>query len=205
VELLLIRHGLPVRIDDAGGPADPALSEEGREQARRLAGWYGDGTEPIDAVYTSPLLRARQTAEPLAEATGHQVVVDDELAEFDRGFHFYVPLEELKAAGDPRYKEIMSGTWETGEEVEVDPETFRQVVVGAVERVIAGNPGGRVAVVCHGGVVNAYASHVLGIPSILFFNPGYTSVSRILAARSGERSILSLNEMGHLRQYPASA
>ena len=197
MELLLIRHGLPVRIDDAGGPADPELSEEGWDQARQLAAWYGDGREPLAAVYCSPLRRARETAMPLAEATGLEVVVDDELAEFDRGFHFYVPLEELKAAGDPRYRQIMSGEWD--ETVEVDPDTFRQVVVGAVERVIAANPGGRVAVVCHGGVVNAYASHVLGIETTLFFNPGYTSVSRILAARSGERSILSLNEVGHLR------
>ena len=195
MELLLIRHGLPVRIDDAGGPADPELSEEGWEQARRLAAWYRD--DGIGAVYCSPLRRARETAMPLAEATGHEVVVDEELAEFDRGFHFYIPLEELKAAGDPRYREIMSGDWD--DTVEVDPEMFRRVVVGAVERVIAANPGGRVAVICHGGVVNAYASHVLGLSSTLFFNPGYTSVSRILAARSGERSILSLNETGHLK------
>ena len=195
MELLLIRHGLPVRVDDAGGPADPELSEEGWEQARRLAAWYRD--DGIGAVYCSPLRRARETAMPLAEATGHEVVVDEELAEFDRGFHFYIPLEELKAAGDPRYREIMSGDWD--DTVEVDPEMFRQVVVGAVERVIAANPGGRVAVICHGGVVNAYASHVLGLSSTLFFNPGYTSVSRILAARSGERSILSLNETGHLK------
>src|SRR5687768_7350270 len=133
MELLLIRHGLPVRIDDAGGPADPELSEEGWEQARRLAAWYRD--DGIGAVYCSPLRRARETAMPLAEATGHEVVVDEELAEFDRGFHFYIPLEELKAAGDPRYREIMSGDWD--DTVEVDPEMFRQVVVGAVERVIA--------------------------------------------------------------------
>ena len=198
MELLLIRHGLPVRIDDAGGPADPELSEEGWDQARRLAAWYAD--EGIGAVYSSPLRRARETAMPLAEATALEVVVDDELAEFDRGFHFYVPLEELKASRDPRYQQIMSGEWD--DSVEVDADTFREVVVGAVERVIAAHPGGRVAVVCHGGVVNAYASHVLGISSALFFNPGYTSVSRILAARSGERSILSLNETGHLRGVP---
>jgi hypothetical protein len=42
---------------------------------------------------------------------------------------------------------------------EVDPETFRRVVVVAVERIIEANPGRRVAVVCHGGVINAWASH----------------------------------------------
>src|SRR3712207_5965516 len=37
MELLIIRHGLPVRIDDAGGPADPELSEEGHRQAALVA------------------------------------------------------------------------------------------------------------------------------------------------------------------------
>jgi probable phosphoglycerate mutase len=57
-----------------------------------------------------------------------------------------------------------------------------------------------VAVVCHGGVINAFAGEVLGIREpFLFFDPGYTSISRFLAAKSGERSVLSLNETGHLR------
>jgi probable phosphoglycerate mutase len=55
-----------------------------------------------------------------------------------------------------------------------------------------------VAVVCHGGVINAYLSSVLGIDPILFFEPYYTCVNRVLAARTGERSILSVNETGHL-------
>jgi hypothetical protein len=44
-----------------------------------------------------------------------------------------------------------------------------------------------------------YAGHVLGIDDPLFFLPGYTSISRVLAASSGERSIASLNETAHLR------
>src|SRR5215210_1606869 len=91
VELILVRHGLPVRIDDADGPADPELSDEGRAQAVRLADWLR--RDPIDAVYVSPMRRAIQTADPLADALGVDPVVDDELAEFDRDAHFYVPLE----------------------------------------------------------------------------------------------------------------
>jgi probable phosphoglycerate mutase len=192
VELIIIRHGLPVRIDDAEGPADPQLSEEGHDQARRLAAWLvHDG---VDAVWTSPMLRARETAAPLAEAVGVEVVVDDELAEFDRDQHFYIPIEDLKASGDPRYEAMMRGEFEG----EVDPETFRQVVVVAMERVIEANPGKTVAVVCHGGVINAYASHVLGIAAPLFFEPPYTCVNRFLCSSRGHRTLRSLGETGHL-------
>jgi probable phosphoglycerate mutase len=55
-------------------------------------------------------------------------------------------------------------------------------------------------VICHGGVVNAYAGHVLGIDDPLFFLPAYTSISRILASGSGPRSIKSLNETAHVRE-----
>jgi 2,3-bisphosphoglycerate-dependent phosphoglycerate mutase len=194
MELLIIRHGLPVRIDDAGGPADPGLSESGHEQARRLADWLRH--ERITAIWTSPMRRAVQTAEPLAHAFGHEPVVDDELAEFDRNQHFYVPIEELKASGDPRYEQIMRGEPMEGE---VDPYTFREVVTVAIERIVEANRGGTVAIVCHGGVINAYASHVLGIDFPLFFQPHYTSVNRFLASSAGHRSVASLNEVGHLR------
>ena len=56
------------------------------------------------------------------------------------------------------------------------------------------------AIVCHGGVINAYLAHVLGIgPATEFFYPNYTSIHRVAAARTGERSILSVNETAHLR------
>jgi probable phosphoglycerate mutase len=193
MELLIIRHGLPVRVDDAGGPADPELAEEGHEQARRVATFLAD--EGITTVYTSPMRRAVQTAAPLAELLGVEPVVDDELAEFDRDQHFYVPIEELKAARDPRYEAMLRGEHDG----EVDPVAFREIVTVAVERVIESNPGGTVAIVAHGGVINAYASHVLGLESALFFLPHYSSVNRFLCSRQGHRSVRSLNETGHLK------
>jgi probable phosphoglycerate mutase len=195
VELLIIRHGLPVRVENQeGGPAaDPELSEAGHDQARRLAEWLR--AEALDAVYVSPMRRAAQTAVPLAEAHGLEPIVDDELAEFDRDSHFYIPLEELKEAKDPRYDQMMKGEFET----EVDPYTFREVVTVAVERVVEAHPRQTVAIVCHGGVINAYASHVLGIDFPLFFQPDYTSVNRFMASSRGHRSVASLNDTGHLR------
>ena len=195
MELLLIRHALPIRREDVEGPADPELSEAGRDQAMHLANWLAD--ERLDAVYSSPMQRARETAAPLASIHGLEVLVDDELAEYDRNSHWYVPVEELKAAGDPRWREIVAGEWG---DIEVDPETFRDVVHKAVERLIDTNPSKRIAAVCHGGVINAYLSKILGIDNPTgFFYPNYTSIHRVMAARSGERTVHTLNETAHLR------
>jgi probable phosphoglycerate mutase len=62
VELMLIRHGLPVRRELDTGRADPELSEAGQAQAHHLAAYLS--TERIDAVYSSPLRRALETAAP---------------------------------------------------------------------------------------------------------------------------------------------
>jgi probable phosphoglycerate mutase len=188
MELLLIRHALPLRVEgvDGTGPADPDLAELGRAQAKALAEWLVD--EQIDAVWSSPMRRAWQTAEPVSERLGLPVQVDDGLCEFDRDASSYIPIEELKAAGDPRWNEVPER-----------PEHFQATVVAAVERVVAACPAQRVAVVCHGGVINAYAGHVVGIDEPLFFLPHYTSISRIFASTRGHRSIASLNETAHVR------
>jgi probable phosphoglycerate mutase len=188
MELLLIRHALPVRVDEGTkeGPADPHLAPRGVEQAEALAAWLE--TESIDAIWSSPMKRAEETAGPVARALALPVTVDEGLAEFDRHADSYIPIEELKAANDPRWYEVPER-----------PEDFVAHVVAAVERVIAAHPSQRVAVICHGGVVNAYTGHVLGIDDPLFFLPAYTSISRVLASAGGPRSIASLNETAHVR------
>lgn len=188
MELLLIRHALPVRVDEGSvdGPADPALAPLGERQSAALAAWLA--AEPIDAIWCSPMRRARETAAPLAAMLGLEVRMDDGLAEYDKHAASYIPIEELKAANDPRWNQLPER-----------PEEFAAEVVEAVERVIDAHPRQRVAVVCHGGVINAYTGHVLGIADPLFFLPAYTSISRVLASTTGVRSIDSLNEAGHLR------
>jgi probable phosphoglycerate mutase len=188
MELLLIRHALPLRIDEGhgSGPADPALAPRGVDQAVALAEWLA--TEQVDALWASPMRRALETAGPVAERLGLAVTVDEGLAEWDREALSYVPIEELKAANDPRWHQPPER-----------PEHFMAVVVEAVERVVAAHPSQRVAVVCHGGVINAYAGHVLGVDDPLFFVPNYTSISRVLASAAGPRSIGSLNESAHVR------
>jgi probable phosphoglycerate mutase len=188
MELLLIRHALPVRVDEGSvdGPADPGLAAIGLDQAKAVAEWLAE--EAIDAIWCSPMRRARETAAPLATRLGLEVIVEDGIAEYDRESPSYIPVEELKAANDPRWYEVPER-----------PDHFRGVVVEAVERIVEAHPRQRVAVVCHGGVINVYTGHVLGLDDPLFFLPGYTSISRVLAASTGERSIASLNETAHLR------
>lgn len=194
MELILIRHAEPVRIVDADGPADPPLAERGRAQAAALAAYLGG--EAISGVWTSPMRRARETAAPLAEALGLDVVVDTELAEWDREATTYIPIEELKAAKDERWVAMVEGNLESDG---IDLERFRAGVISAIEHVITGNPGASVAVVCHGGVINTYLASILGIDRPLWFEPRYTGIHRVLASRRGDRSIDTLNETAHLR------
>ena len=194
MEILLIRHGLPIRVENGDGtPADPPLCAEGRSQAERMAMWLeGAG---IDAVYASPMRRARETSAPLAERLGLQVEIEPGIAEYDRDADFYIPMEELKRLDYERWKRFVTDGYGEG----VDMAAFQAEVVAAMERLIAANTGRRIAVVCHGGVINAWAALVLGIEPRLFFDPRYTSINRFMAARSGERSLVSLNETAHLR------
>lgn len=195
MDLLLIRHALPVRVEGADGPADPPLSPVGHRQSRALVDWLAP--EPLDALYVSPMARARETATPLAAHRGLPAVVTEGVAEFDRDADSYVPMEELKAANDPRWQEIVDGGYFG--DGELTPEAFQATVVESVEAIIDDNPGGVAAVVCHGGVINAYLAHVLGIDELLFFEPAYTSISRVRASRRGHRMVVSVNEAAHLR------
>jgi probable phosphoglycerate mutase len=195
MELLLIRHGLPVRRELESGAADPELSEAGLQQAQHLAQYLS--TERLDAVYASPMRRAHQTAQPLADSQGLPVVIVDEVAEWDRHSNEYIPMEELKASGDPRWQLVMRGEWP---DRELSPDEFRVQVVSKLEELIAAHGGQRIAVVCHGGVIAGYLTHILGLVEPHgFFYPNYTSIHRVAAARSGERTIVTLNETSHLR------
>lgn len=124
-------------------------------------------------------------------------MVHEGVVEFDKDADSYVPMEELKAAGDPRWQEIVDGGYFG--DGDLTPEQFQSTVVEAIEDVIARHAGAAAAIVCHGGVINAYVAHVLGIDDLLFFEPGYTSITRIRASRRGHRMVVSLNETAHLR------
>jgi probable phosphoglycerate mutase len=193
MELILIRHGLPQHVETRdGSPADPPLSEIGHAQAGQMATWLQN--EAIDVLFSSPMARAHQTAEPLARAQGLDIELRDGVAEFDQHSDAYVPVEKLKQIDYERWKRLMQG------DLDVDMGAFADAVIQTLEEIVTAHKGRRVAVTCHGGVINVWTAHVIGFTPRMFFNPDYTSINRFQCASSGERSVITLNEAIHLRE-----
>ena len=197
MDLLWVRHAEPERIAGGTGvPANPRLTERGQQQAQRLADWLAH--EHVDVVLSSPQRRAQETAAPIAAAHGLDVVIHDGLVEYDVQSDSYIPMEELRASNDPALLDMAEGRWEAfgGETA----DEFRARVSKTIDDIVGTYPGRRVVAVCHGGVVNVALGIVLGLAPDrpFFFDPHYTSLSRMVASRTGVRSIASLNEQSHL-------
>jgi probable phosphoglycerate mutase len=105
-------------------------------------------------------------------------------------------MEELRETDPDRIQAMLEGRWESfgGESAEV----FRTRVAKTTQEIIDAYPGQRVVAVCHGGVVNVALAIVLGIDKFLWFDPRYTSLSRMVASRTGEKSVVTVNEHAHL-------
>jgi broad specificity phosphatase PhoE len=155
--------------------------------------------EEFDALYASPLLRAQETAAHLQSALGIEIQIEDGIAEYDRMSEAYIPIEEVKRSDDPEIQAHWKALAEDRlEDLIADAHTFRPRVAEATERLIANHPSQRIVAVCHGGVINVALAIVLGIDRALWFDPHYTSLSRMIASRAGVRSLASLNERAHL-------
>lgn len=164
-ELLVVRHG-ETEYNRRGlyqGHADSPLTETGRAQARLLAPRLrklGCGV----TVHCSDLGRARCTAELLVEPGVQRIRTEADLRE--RGYGAFEGMSRTEIAA--RHPEVASGRVGSSGYTPPGGETMQAFIAricGAFER-IAGNHGGeRVLVVTHGGVVTAFARHVLGIPA----------------------------------------
>ena len=189
MELILIRHGRPERSAES---SDPPLDASGKDQARRVGAALA--RERIDAVVSSTMRRAVQTALPFAEAAGLRIAQHEGLVEWDRDAGSYTPMEVLKRDNYPAWQAFVARGQDAGALA-----LFQQTVVAALEGVVAAHPGRRVAVFCHGGVINVWTAHILEMRPRLFFEPQYASIHRYLCASTGQRNLLSLNDVAHLR------
>jgi probable phosphomutase (TIGR03848 family) len=160
--LLLIRHALcdPVGRSIAGRSPGVHLNAEGRHQAAALA--EALAALPVRAVYSSPLDRAVETAEPLARRFGREVEMLEELNELDFGewtgrmLHELEPLALWRAWNDSRSAARIPGG-----------ESMAEVVHRALEgvrRIQRAHDGGMVAAVSHGDVIRGLLAHLLGMP-----------------------------------------
>jgi broad specificity phosphatase PhoE len=133
------------------GHTDRPLTERGLEQAGELADLLTD--VPLDAVYSSPLRRARVTAEVVAARRGLEVVSLDTLREVDVGSWAGLSRAEVELRFPEGWRSWLGGGpgWTDGESYE---EMGRRVL-RALHEIAAAHPGGSVLVVSHGGPVRA--------------------------------------------------
>jgi probable phosphomutase (TIGR03848 family) len=203
--VLLVRHGHTNTTGSVlpGRTAGLHLSDNGRTQALRAAELIADGST-IDAVYSSSLERARETAAPIGEATGCRVKIDRGLLECDFGEWTGESLAELMKRPE----------WAT---VQRAPSSFRfpggesfvemQVrIVSTIERLRARHPGGTIVCVSHADPIKAAIAHAIGTHLDLFqrivISPASVSV---LAYVAGGPAVLSVNSTGRpLRELTLS-
>jgi len=210
IELYLIRHGdaLPdaAEVSLEGSYNGQSLSALGRKQAQALVDRLQE-VGPV-AIYSSHIARAHQTALPSATALRLEIQVDRELREIEVG-----PIgPDLPPNPSPhdiaqnlraRLNAIATIALTTGLWSEIpgseSGERLRARATAAISRIAAAHPGQRVAIVSHGGLINAYIAAMLGIERDYFFPCANASIS-IVRIKDDRRLLLTLNEVAHLRQ-----
>jgi broad specificity phosphatase PhoE len=154
--LLLVRHA---ETDDnaamrLSGWTDTDLSPRGESQVELLADHFNRQHGQIDALYSSPLIRARRTAEAIGARTGHTPILLDDLREMYFGELDGLPFEELRDAyahllAADENSELEDFVWPSGE----SRSGFTSRVLRATDAIAARHPGRSVGIVTHGGFI----------------------------------------------------
>ncbi|MEX2628194.1 MAG: histidine phosphatase family protein [Ilumatobacteraceae bacterium] len=195
--ILLVRHGqTPTTGASLPGRAKGLhLADVGVQQAGRAAERLAE-LEQVDALYTSPLERARETAAPIGTALGIRPKVDRGLLEADFGEWTGAELKALMKLPE----------WST---VQRAPSTFRfpggesfsemqHRIVGALDRLRAAHPGGTVVCVSHADPIKAAVAHALGTHLDLFQRIVIStcSISALAWPAGGAPIALTVNSTG---------
>jgi broad specificity phosphatase PhoE len=204
--IVLVRHGETEWnvVERFRGRVDVPLNETGRAQAqavaRRLRAW------PVEAVYSSPLSRALDTAQPIAEACGRQLAVLDSLADVDYGEWAGLSIEEAQA-----HDAVLFATWHGrphrarfphGESL----EQVRKRSRGAVEGVSARHVGKIVVLVSHVVVNRVIICNALGLTGDGFWRIGQDNASiTVLDCADGRYRLTLLNDTCHLEDTAPEA
>jgi broad specificity phosphatase PhoE len=154
--LLLVRHAethdnVSMRLS---GWTDTDLSAHGEDQVELLADHFNRQHGHIDALYSSPLIRARRTAEAIGALTGHTPILLDDLREMYFGELDGRPFEELRDAyahllEADENSEIEDFMWPSGE----SRTGFTARALRVTNEIARRHPGRPVGVVTHGGLI----------------------------------------------------
>jgi len=204
-ELLFIRHGQqqtntnPDPTRSQGG--DQHLSPLGERQAQAVAEVLA--AEHVDAIYSSPMLRALDTAAPIATAHGLTPIVDDDLLEII-GFRDIPPgrtvIETIGLDGLDQMHDDFVATrqWDAMPYSETSDQ-LRARVRRALGRILAAHAEhARIVIVCHGGVLNAVVADLLGTKADMLVMCAQGSITRV-ARGQGRLALRAMNQDQHLR------
>lgn len=197
-EILLIRHAEPEGAGRyLGRRSDPPLSARGRAQAEALARRLA--SEPLAAIYSSPLRRALETARAIA---AHHLPVEivADLVEMDFGLWDGLSYQEVEA----REPEQLA-RWLEDPLAVVPPEGeglagMGRRVIGAFEAIAIRHHGEVVAIVTHGGPARAILCRALGLPLAAHWrlSQDLAAISRLGLGENGKVTFSLLNDTCHL-------
>lgn len=195
--LLLIRHGeTEANVADRWqGWSDAPLTQRGWRQIRRVAEALAD--KPLSVIYSSPLGRAKQTAQAIAEAHNLPVRVHDALKEYHVGDLEGMPNTEVQR----QYGELIDRLVDDPDVRIPGGESIREFhdrISQAIDEIRNSHVGETVAVVAHGGVIAVtlshwFASHPTGW---MVYDVDNASISEVEIA--SEPHLVRLNDVNHL-------
>jgi broad specificity phosphatase PhoE len=197
--VVLLRHGETEwnRVERFRGRIDLELNQMGQRQAlavaRRLSAWQ------IEAIYSSPMKRALQTAQPVAEACGLDVAILEEIIDVDYGAWAGLSAEAARA----QYPEVY-GTWVHTPLLTQFPqgENLQQVQTrswSALEETCSAHEGGAILLVSHVVVNRVLICAALGLVDDAFWKIGQDNAAiSVLEGANGHYRVLLLNDTCHL-------
>jgi broad specificity phosphatase PhoE len=201
MHLFLIRHGetdwnIERRIQ---GHTDTPLNARGFEQAEKLAVRLA-AEEKMDALYASPLARARTTAQVIGRKIGIAAIYDDRLKEKHLGEMEGMSFTEIEAA-QPEVARMWRDSQEQfllpGEE---QPANLQERVRGFLDEMMPRHNGSRVAVISHGGTITMLLSTLMELDINRRSPFWFDNASISYVDLSGPRARLRLlNDTCHLR------
>ncbi|HEX8190557.1 MAG TPA: histidine phosphatase family protein [Pyrinomonadaceae bacterium] len=201
--VLLVRHGQSQGNAESrfGGHSPTPLSELGHRQAEATA--RALAKERVTAVYSSDLLRAVQTAEPLARAAGLEITKTPALRERSVGLMEGLTFEEAAAAHPEEYAALLRRDFER---VLAGGESYRQLLDRAaaeLDRAAERHRGGTVALFSHAGTICILVLHLMGALDAPHLKPVWLSSSNCGITRFELRSdgfvrVSTLNDTRHL-------
>jgi broad specificity phosphatase PhoE/ribonuclease HI len=198
--LVLLRHGVTEYsvAHRFAGRSDLDLTSTGLAQSRQAADRVAELAE-VSAIYCSPLLRTRHTAQLLADRLGLSITIEDGLIETDFGDwdgHTFAEVRQKWPAELGRWLADPAVAPPGGESLQVTTERVRQ----AAERIRARHAGQSVALVSHVWPIKALVRLALGAPPTALHRMylGAAAISVIDHAADGAPTLRSFNETGHL-------